>query len=112
MILDFLANNGPMVKEIIGDGIFVVATASAIAAVTPTPDPNTRLGKVYHWLIEVPAIVISKAKDDGVVLPAPSPEFAAVVEHIATIAKAAETIAAPPAVITETKVAVAPSSPT
>ena len=112
MILDILANNGPMVKEVIGDAVFVVATASAIAAVTPTPDPNTRIGKVYHWLVEVPALIVSRAKEGGVAIPPPSPEFAEVVGHIATIARAAETIAAPAAaVVTETKVAVAPAPP-
>jgi hypothetical protein len=115
MILDFLASNGPLVKEVIGDAVFIIATASAIAAVTPTPDPDTMVGKVYHWAIEVPALLLSRAKEEGVAIPAPTPEFAAVVDHIARIARAAETIASPAAatVVTETKsVAVAtPAAP-
>ena len=73
------------------------------------------VGKVYHWAIEVPALILSRAKEDGLAIPAPSPEFAAVVDHIATIARAAETIASPPPamIITGTKsVAIPPAGDT
>ena len=43
----------------------VVAVASAVCAVTGTPDPNTNLGKVYkalEWL----ALNVGKAKDSGI----------------------------------------------
>ena len=40
----------------------VIALASAICAVTPTPPPDTFWGKVYK-VIEVLAINVGKAKD-------------------------------------------------
>lgn len=43
----------------------VVTGASAFCAMTKTPDPKTRLGKVYHW-IEVAAVLVGKAKDTGI----------------------------------------------
>jgi hypothetical protein len=42
----------------------VVALASAIAAVTPTPAPGTTLAKVYS-VIDFLALNIGKAKDKG-----------------------------------------------
>jgi hypothetical protein len=42
----------------------VVALASAIAAVTPTPAPHTFLAKLYA-LIDFAALNIGKAKDKG-----------------------------------------------
>ena len=42
----------------------VIALASAIAAVTPTPAPGTFLAKLYA-LIDFAAINIGKAKDKG-----------------------------------------------
>lgn len=42
----------------------VVALASAICALTPTPPPNTVWGKVYK-VIEFLAINIGKAKQPG-----------------------------------------------
>jgi hypothetical protein len=42
----------------------VVALASAVAAVTPTPAPGTFLAKLYA-LIDFAALNIGKAKDKG-----------------------------------------------
>lgn len=42
----------------------VIALASAITAVTGTPSPDTKLGKLYK-IIEILALVVNKAKDDG-----------------------------------------------
>ena len=42
----------------------VVTAASAICAVTGTPDPNTKLGKAYK-VLEWLALNIGKAKDKG-----------------------------------------------
>jgi hypothetical protein len=42
----------------------IVTVASTICAGTPTPDPNTKLGKFYR-IIEFLAINIGKAKDTG-----------------------------------------------
>lgn len=42
----------------------VIALASAIAAVTPTPAPGTTLAKVYS-AIDFLALNIGKAKDKG-----------------------------------------------
>ena len=42
----------------------VIALASAIAAVTPTPAPGTALAKVYS-VIDFLALNIGKAKDKG-----------------------------------------------
>lgn len=42
----------------------VIALASAIAAVTPTPEPGTFLSKVYA-VIDFLALNIGKAKDNG-----------------------------------------------
>lgn len=44
----------------------VVTAASAICAMTPTPDPKTPLGKVYH-VIEVAGLLVGKAKQTGMV---------------------------------------------
>ena len=42
----------------------VIALASAIAAVTPTPAPGSVLGKVYA-VIDLLALNVGKAKDTG-----------------------------------------------
>jgi hypothetical protein len=39
----------------------VCIAASAITALTPTPDPSTKLGKLYK-IIELLALVVGKAK--------------------------------------------------
>ena len=46
----------------------VVTAASAICAMTATPDPTTRLGKIYR-AVEVLGVVVGRAKDRGL-LPA------------------------------------------
>ena len=42
----------------------IVVIASLIVAGTKTPDPDSKLGKIYK-LIEFLAIVVGKAKDEG-----------------------------------------------
>jgi hypothetical protein len=49
----------------------VVTTASAVCAMTKTPDPKTPLGKAYR-LIEVLGLVVGRAKDMGVVPASPA----------------------------------------
>lgn len=44
----------------------VVTLASAVCAMTPTPDPSTTWGKVYRF-IEMAAMVVGKAKQTGIV---------------------------------------------
>lgn len=51
----------------------VVAAASVITALTPTPDPASRLGKVYR-VFEVAALVVGRAKDRGLIPPNPRAE--------------------------------------
>lgn len=51
------------------DPSHAMVAASAIAAVTKTPDPNTTWGKVYK-VIEVIALNVLHAKETGVVQPA------------------------------------------
>lgn len=46
----------------------IVTIASAICAATPTPDPNTKLGKLYK-IIEFLAFNFGKAKDKGPIVP-------------------------------------------
>ena len=46
----------------------VVAAASAIAAVTPTPKPGSRWSKLYK-LIDFAALNVGKAKDTGLFCP-------------------------------------------
>jgi len=43
----------------------VVSLASAIAAITPTPAPGTKLAKVYA-LVDLLALNVGKAKSTGV----------------------------------------------
>jgi len=43
----------------------VVALASAVAAVTPTPKPTSKLAKVYK-VVDFLALNFGKAKDTGV----------------------------------------------
>jgi hypothetical protein len=54
------------IMTILGVAGGVVTTASAITAMTPTPDPNTTWGKVYRG-IEIAGLVVAKAKQRGVV---------------------------------------------
>jgi hypothetical protein len=42
----------------------VIALASAIAAITPTPDEGSTLGKLYK-VIDALALNVGKAKDKG-----------------------------------------------
>lgn len=44
----------------------VVTAASAFCAATPTPDPNTPLGKIYRY-VEIAGLLVGKAKDQGLV---------------------------------------------
>lgn len=43
----------------------VVTIAAIIAAATPTPKDDEFIGKVYKWLIEIPAFNFGKAKEKG-----------------------------------------------
>ena len=59
----------PIIEFITGNAALnivtaIIALASAIAAVTPTPKQDSFLGKLYA-LIDFAAINIGKAKDEG-----------------------------------------------
>jgi len=41
----------------------VIAIASVVAAITPTPKDNKVVSFLYKWLVEIPALNIGKAKD-------------------------------------------------
>lgn len=60
MINWVLAHKG----ELIGILTSVVAVASAIAALTPTPKDDTIVGKVYK-VLDMLALNVGKAKDKG-----------------------------------------------
>lgn len=47
-------------------GCAVVTAASGICALTPTPNPNTTLGKAYR-IVEVLGLLVGKAKQTGIV---------------------------------------------
>jgi hypothetical protein len=59
IVLEFLQN-----QSWFGIVTALIALASAIAAVTPTPEPGTVLAKVYS-AIDFLALNIGKAKDKG-----------------------------------------------
>jgi hypothetical protein len=54
------------IVSVLSIGAGVVTTASAICAMTPTPDPNTLWGKVYRY-VEMLGLVVGKAKQSGLV---------------------------------------------
>jgi hypothetical protein len=61
----------------------VIALASAIAAITPTPTEGSTLAKVYK-IIDVLALNIGKAKDKGVVVGNEPAEVLPVVKAVTT----------------------------
>jgi len=48
----------------LADPTHIITTAGAFAALTPTPDPNSPIGKLYK-LIEIFALNFLHAKDTG-----------------------------------------------
>jgi len=46
-----------------------ISVASLVTAATPTPAPDTWLGRVYR-VVEVIGLVVGKAKESGLVPPA------------------------------------------
>lgn len=58
---------------------YVIAGASAITAVTPTPNPDTTLGKAYK-VLDVLAVNVLKAKQTGVTPAAALQKVAAAIE--------------------------------
>lgn len=67
-VIDLLIQNSGTIFSILAG---IVTIASIIVAGTPTPDPNTALGRIYK-VIEVAALVVGKAKDPGGTAPAQS----------------------------------------
>ena len=57
---------GEVWNWLLADPSHVVVLASAVVAVTGTPDPSTRLGKAYS-VLEVLALNAVRAKETGVV---------------------------------------------
>lgn len=64
---------------LLADPSHIVVAASVIAAVTPTPDPNTTVGKVYR-VLDTLALNILHAKQTGVTVPAALASVAAMLE--------------------------------
>ena len=60
-IITYITQNA---AELIGTATTIIAAASAICALTPTPTDDTIVGKVYK-LIEWLAFNFGKAKDHG-----------------------------------------------
>ena len=58
--MDYLA----AVEAAAAIGGTVISTASAICALTPTPDPATPRGKLYR-VVEIAALLVGRAKDSG-----------------------------------------------
>ena len=55
-----------LAEHAVAIGCGLVTAASAICAVTPTPDPMTPRGKLYRW-IEMAGLVTKRAKELGFV---------------------------------------------
>lgn len=81
-----------LVEHIAAIGGAVVTAASAVCAMTKTPDPATPLGKLYRG-IEIAALLVGKAKDAGVMPSDPAADKLAAGAEAA----AAEILAAPAA---------------
>lgn len=62
------------------DPSHVVVLASALAALTPTPSPNTVAGRVYK-LLDLFALNFMHAKSTGVALPDVAQQVAAILEQ-------------------------------
>lgn len=61
------------------DPSHVVVLASALAALTPTPSPNTTAGRIYK-LLDLFALNFMHAKSTGVALPDVAQQVAAMIE--------------------------------
>src|SRR5712692_8856183 len=64
----------------------VVTVASAICALTKTPDPTTRLGKLYR-AVEIAGLLIGRAKEAGLMPNDPAADQVAA--FVVGVAKAA-----------------------
>lgn len=62
------------------DPLHVVVLASAVAALTPTPAPNTLAGRIYK-LLDLFALNFMHAKSTGVSLPDVANQVAAILEQ-------------------------------
>ena len=64
--MDVMSN--PFVQYVVNNPVetagLVVTGASIVCAGTPTPDPNSRLGRAYQ-VLEMLALVVGKAKQTG-----------------------------------------------
>lgn len=67
------------------DPSHVVVLASALAALTPTPAPNTFAGRIYK-LLDLLALNFLHAKSTGVALPDVAQQVAAILEQKKTAA--------------------------
>jgi hypothetical protein len=56
------------IQSAVSIGCVVIAVASGICALTPTPAPDTAWGCAYR-AIEIAALLVGKAKDRGLVAP-------------------------------------------
>jgi hypothetical protein len=82
------------VGAVLGWATAVVTIASAVCAATPTPNPNTRIGKIYR-VIETAALLVGRAKNTGLV-PQQTPAQAALVAAATSVVAAAPAPAPPP----------------
>lgn len=65
-----------IINWLLADPSHVVVAASALAALTPTPNPGTPLGKLYKAL-DLIALNFLHAKESGVALPEVAQQVAA-----------------------------------
>jgi hypothetical protein len=69
-----------VINWLLADPSHVVVAASALAALTPTPAPNTPYGKLYR-LLDLFALNFMHAKSSGVALPDVAQQVAAILEQ-------------------------------
>lgn len=78
------------------DPSHVVVAASALAALTPTPTPNTPWGRVYK-VLELLALNFLHAKETGVNTASVAQEVIAILSKMKPPAPAAAPVVTPPA---------------
>jgi hypothetical protein len=69
-----------VINWLLADPSHIVVAASVLAAMTPTPAPNTPYGKLYR-LLDLFALNFMHAKSTGVALPEVAQQVAAILEQ-------------------------------
>ena len=62
LLLTFILDNQEEILDIAGR---IVMGASAIAALSPTLSNNTKLNRLFNFLVNVPALAVGGAKPKG-----------------------------------------------